>query len=57
MGEPEANFDFSLQSTDGRIACLVEIKIDAVGSPVHLGSANGPLLQFGELPYALEASA
>lgn len=56
-GQPGGMIVNAERGPDGRIACLVEIKIDAVGSPVHLGSANGPLLQFGELPYALEASA
>ena len=32
---------------------LVEIKLDAAQTPVHLGTASGELLQFSELPYAL----
>ncbi len=38
---------------DGRYACLIEMKLDAMLHPVHIASANGPLLTFGELPYAL----
>ena len=34
-------------------ACLVEIKLAALASSVHLGSIDGPLLQFYALPYAL----
>lgn len=40
----------------GLIDCLVEIKTEAAESPVHLGSAGGPLLQFGALPYSLEST-
>lgn len=38
---------------DGRTACLVEIKMEVAGTPVHLRAADGPLLSFGELPYDL----
>ncbi len=41
---------------DGRIACLVELKMEAAGTPVHVGAADGPLLSFGELPYSLSAA-
>jgi folate-binding protein YgfZ len=40
---------------DGRIACLVEMKLEASTSPVHLRAADGPLLSFGQLPYDLSA--
>lgn len=33
--------------------CLVEIKLAATEAPVHLGSADGPLLSFQPLPYPL----
>ncbi|MBC7415541.1 MAG: folate-binding protein YgfZ [Herminiimonas sp.] len=33
--------------------CLVEIKLAALESPVHLGTIDGPLLQFHALPYVL----
>ena len=56
-GQPSGMIVNAERGPDGRIACLVEIKIDAVRSPVHLGSADGPLLQFGVLPYSLDASA
>lgn len=38
----------------GRITCLVSLKLDMIekGS-IHLGSADGPALHFGVLPYAL----
>jgi folate-binding protein YgfZ len=40
---------------DGRMACLVELKMEALAASVHLSSVNGPALEFGELPYALNA--
>lgn len=40
---------------DGRMACLVELKMEAREATVHLRSVNGPTLEFGELPYALNA--
>ena len=42
---------------DGVIACLVEIKLEAMDQPVHLGAADGPLLTFCSLPYPLPAPA
>ena len=42
---------------DGRIACLVEMKMEAAGGAVHLRAPDGPLLSFGELPYDLTAEA
>ncbi len=41
---------------DGRIACLVEVKMDAAGTPLHVGSPDGPRLTLGELPYSLSAA-
>jgi folate-binding protein YgfZ len=32
---------------------LVEIKLDAAQTPVHLAAANGALLQFSEMPYVI----
>jgi len=40
---------------DGRMACLVELKMEALAASVHLSSINGSALEFGELPYALNA--
>ena len=41
-------------SAAGKTECLVEIKIAATESgTIHLGSAQGPMLQFSPLPYAL----
>ncbi len=40
---------------DGRMACLIELKMEALAASVHLRSVNGPALEFGELPYALNA--
>ncbi len=54
-GQPSGMVVNAELGPEGHVDCLVEIKMDAVGSPVHLGSAGGPLLQFGELPYSLEA--
>ncbi|MFI4938945.1 MAG: YgfZ/GcvT domain-containing protein [Burkholderiales bacterium] len=36
--------------------CLVEMKLEAADVPVHLGSANGPVLQFKPLPYLIPES-
>jgi folate-binding protein YgfZ len=41
-------------SAADRVDCLVELQIAAAAdATIHLGSANGPLLQFGVLPYAV----
>lgn len=40
---------------DGRMACLVELKMEAREASVHLRSVNGRTLEFGELPYGLNA--
>jgi tRNA-modifying protein YgfZ len=41
---------------DGGTDCLVELKIAATeGGSIHLGSAQGPVLAFGTLPYPLPA--
>lgn len=42
---------------DGRLACLVEIKLELLGSNIHLQSLEGPLLEFEALPYSIEASS
>jgi folate-binding protein YgfZ len=43
---------------DGRISCLVEIKLAAQDSgAIHAGSASGPLLHFHSLPYSLAEAA
>ncbi len=38
---------------DGRVACLVELKLAAAESTVRLHAADGPALSFGQLPYDL----
>ena len=38
-------------------AALVELKIAAAHGPLHAGSASGPALQLGALPYAFPAEA
>ncbi len=42
---------------DGRVACLVEMKLAAAASTVRLRSAEGPALVFGQLPYDLDEPA
>ena len=42
---------------DGRMACLVEMKLEARSAAVHLRSINGAALEFGELPYSVNADA
>jgi folate-binding protein YgfZ len=43
------------ETSGGRSYCLVELKTAVLddGASIHLGSADGPLLQIGALPYAL----
>ena len=55
-GQPCGMIVNAERGADGRKACLVELKMDAAGTPVHIGSADGPLLSFGELPYPLSAA-
>lgn len=38
---------------DGRVACLVEMKMELAGSVIRLRSADGPALSFTALPYSL----
>jgi folate-binding protein YgfZ len=42
---------------DGRLACLVEMKLELLGSTIHLQSLEGPRLEFEALPYSLEAAS
>ncbi len=42
---------------DGRVACLVEMKMELSGSGVRLRSADGPALTFADLPYSLAEPA
>ncbi len=42
---------------DGRIACLVETKLELASSPVSLREPAGPALVIGELPYPLSDPA
>ncbi len=41
------------KNPEGTWDLLVEIKLEATQKPVHLGAANGQLLQFSELPYVI----
>jgi folate-binding protein YgfZ len=41
---------------DGRLACLIEIKTELLGSDIHLQTLEGPRLDFGTLPYSLEST-
>lgn len=41
------------KNPEGSWDLLVEIKLDAAQTPVHLGAADGGLLQFSEMPYAI----
>lgn len=56
-GQPCGMLVNAEQGPDDVIACLVEMKLDAIGQPVHLGAADGPLLMFSALPYSLPAPA
>ncbi|MEY3789680.1 MAG: hypothetical protein RLZ09_516 [Pseudomonadota bacterium] len=42
---------------DGRLACLVEMKLELLGSNIHLHSLEGPRIEFETLPYSLEAAS
>jgi len=39
------------------LACLVEMKLELLGSNIHLQSLEGPRLEFEALPYSLEAAS
>jgi len=41
------------KNPEGSWDLLVEIKLDAAQTPVYLGAADGGLLQFSEMPYAI----
>ena len=41
------------KNPEGSWDLLVEIKLDAAQTPVHLGAVNGGLLQFSEMPYVI----
>jgi folate-binding protein YgfZ len=56
-GQPCGMLVNAERGPDGTLACLVEMKLDVVGQPVHLGAADGPLLAFSALPYSLPAPA
>jgi folate-binding Fe-S cluster repair protein YgfZ len=42
------------KNPEGDWDLLVEIKLDAAQTSVHLGAANGELLQFSEMPYLIK---
>ena len=45
------------RASDGRMQCLVEVKLAAqAAGPIHLG-VNGPVLEFSALPYAFPDAA
>ncbi len=54
-GQPCGMIANAERGPDGPIACLVELKMELAGTPVHVGTADGPLLRFGELPYSLSS--
>ncbi len=42
------------RAADGAFACLIEIKIALLGSSIRHASIDGPICEFGPLPYALD---
>ncbi len=57
-GQPAGLVALAGQRPDGLHAALVELKLAALGSgSLHLGAAEGPLLQPAALPYALPTEA
>ena len=52
-GQPCGLVVNSEKNPEGTWDLLVEIKLEAAQTPVHLGAANGQLLQFSELPYVI----
>jgi tRNA-modifying protein YgfZ len=57
-GQPAGLVALGGQRPDGLHAGLVELKLAALaGGSLHLGAADGPLLQPAALPYALPAEA
>lgn len=55
-GQPCGMIVNAERGPDERLACLVEIKMEAAEATIRLGSPSGPPLQLGTLPYALEAT-
>ena len=55
-GQPCGMIVNAERGPDGRLACLVETKMEAARSTIRLGSPSGPPLQLGQLPYALDTS-
>lgn len=56
-GQPSGRVVNAERGPDGRIACLVEMKLAAADSTARLRSADGPALSFGQLPYDLGETA
>ncbi len=52
-GQPCGMVANAERGPDGRIACLVELKMELAQSVVRVGSAEGAALQFAPLPYEL----
>ncbi|CAD5366200.1 Folate-dependent protein for Fe/S cluster synthesis/repair in oxidative stress [Rubrivivax sp. A210] len=57
-GQPAGMVVLAGSLGEDRHAALVELKLAAMtGGSLHAGSADGPLLQLGELPYEIPAEA
>ncbi|MBL8334547.1 MAG: folate-binding protein YgfZ [Rubrivivax sp.] len=57
-GQPAGLVVLAGELGDGRWDALVELKIAATeGSSLHLGAADGPVVELASLPYALPAEA
>ncbi len=57
-GQPAGMVVLAGALSDSEHAALIELKLAALdGGTLHLGAADGPLLQVGELPYAIPSEA
>ena len=57
-GQPCGMIVSAQRTGSSQVACLVSVRMDMLEKgTVHLGSADGPSLQFGDLPYELPDTA
>jgi len=52
-GQPAGQVVLAAGSSSGRYTALVEVKLGAASSALHLSSAQGPVLEPADLPYPL----
>ncbi len=55
-GQPCGMIVNAERGPDGRMACLVELKMELADTSIQLSAGDGAPLSFGELPYSLSAA-